>query len=223
MIVPFLLFIASFLGCAAAVLLPGANDLVMLAGPMAVASLWLLLWAWAGLRPSSPFKDVTSSIPDQPRGPKRPRPKLFSRSKPKWVVVDGSNVMHWKDGTPQIAPIKEVIAKLTSAGYSPGVVFDANAGYKLQGRYKHDFAFGQMLGLPEDRVMVVPKGTSADPMILAAARDLDARIVSNDRFRDWTDRHPEVTKAGHVITGGYRDGQVWLDLGEGAVPKPIHR
>jgi hypothetical protein len=59
---------------------------------------------------------------------------------------------------------------------------------------------------------VVNKGNPADPTILAAARDLKARIVSNDRYRDWTESHPEVAKPGHVIRGGYRDGNLWLDL-----------
>ena len=120
--------------------------------------------------------------------------------------------MHWKDNVPQIDSVRAVVDKLTAAGYAPGVVFDANAGYKLMGKYKHDRALGKLLGLPQDRVMVVAKGTPADPVILASARDLGARIVSNDRFRDWAETHPEVGVPGHVIAGGYRDGQVWLDM-----------
>ena len=120
--------------------------------------------------------------------------------------------MHWKDNVPQIESVRAVLAQLTAAGYAPGVVFDANAGYKLMGSYKHDHAFGKLLGLPQDRVIVVAKGTPADPVILASARELGARIVSNDRFRDWADTHPEVSVPGHVIAGGYRDGQVWLDM-----------
>jgi hypothetical protein len=98
------------------------------------------------------------------------------------------------------------------------VVFDANAGHKLTGRYKHDHALGKLLGLPEARVMVVDKGTPADPTILAAARDLGARVVTNDRYRDWAETHPEVASAGHLIRGGYRDGHLWLDMVE-AQPK----
>ncbi len=143
-----------------------------------------------------------------------PRRGVFARkqSSPKYVVVDGSNVMHWKDNMPQIDSVRAVVDKLTAAGFAPGVVFDANAGYKLMGKYKHDHALGKLLGLPGDRVMVVAKGTPADPVILASARDLGARVVSNDRFRDWAETHPEVRVPGHVIAGGYRDGQVWLDM-----------
>ena len=120
--------------------------------------------------------------------------------------------MHWADNTPKIATLRAVIDRLSALGFTPGVVFDANAGYKIGGDYKHDDALGRLLGLPADRVMVAPKGTPADPLLLAAARDLGARIVSNDRFRDWTDQHPEVNEPGRLIRGGFRDGKVWLDL-----------
>ena len=111
---------------------------------------------------------------------------------------------------PQIETVREVLDHLSALGFSPGIVFDANAGHKLAGRYLHHAAFAELLGLAEDRVMVVNKGTPADATILAAARDLDARIVSNDRFRDWLDQHPEVDRPGALIRGGFVDGTLWL-------------
>lgn len=182
-IVPVLLLLVSLAGVALALSFPGLSDLLLLAGPAALASLLLVL-----------------------------RGLLRRRRVRRWIVVDGSNVMHWKDGTPQIATVREVIGQLSSRGYTPGVVFDANAGYKLAGRYQHDGTLGRLLGLPEDRVMVVPRGEPADPTLLAAARDLDARVVSRDRFRDWEEMFPEVRQRGHLIRGGYRDGSLWLDL-----------
>lgn len=133
------------------------------------------------------------------------------RRKPRWVIVDGSNVMYWDGGTPNIAPVKAVLAELTRRGMTPGVVFDANAGYLLTGRYRHDYALGKMLGLPAERVMVVPKGTVADTYILAAARDLGAKVVTNDRYRDWSEAHPEVLEPGFLIRGGVREGAVWVE------------
>jgi hypothetical protein len=47
---------------------------------------------------------------------------------------------------------------------------------------------------------------------LAAAADLGARVVTNDRYRDWVEQHPEVTEPGHLIRGGYKAGKLWLDL-----------
>ena len=169
--------------------MPALSDLILLAAPCAIASVFLLLRAW--------FR----------RG-KTDRPL----AKSKYIVLVGSNIMHWKDGTPQVETVREVVQYLKVQGFSPGVVFDANAGHILFGKYHHHGAMGKQIGLPEDRVMVVQKGTPADPTILAAARVLGARIVTNDRYMDWSDTHPEVQETGRLIRGGYREGKLWLDL-----------
>lgn len=183
MIAPFVLLIFSAIGFAVSTL-PGLADVVLVAVPCIVASLYLLLRAWL-------------SRTKQPSG--------------KAIVVDGSNVMHWKDGKPQIDTLREVVQYLQRQGFSPGVVFDANAGHILTGKYRHHAAMGSLLGLPEDRIMVVDKGTPADPIILAAAHDAGAQIVTNDRYRDWADTHPVAREPGRLVRGGYRDGQLWLD------------
>ena len=189
MIVPLVLTLMSLAGITAALALPQLSDLILLAAPCAAASAILLLRGY--------FQRVT-----------------FGKKSvtPKYIVLDGSNIMHWKDGTPQIDAVREVVQHLKGQGYSPGVVFDANAGHILVGKYLHHGAMGRLLGLPEDKVMVVHKGTPADATILAAAKDLGARIVTNDRYRDWSDAHPEVRTPGHLIRGGYRAGRLWLDL-----------
>ena len=205
MIVPLILLVLSLGGVAAAVLVPGWSDLILLAGPAALASLWLL--ARAAMAPAPP-RDL-SYLDDEPTGA---RGKRHRNAPPKWVIVDGSNVMHWQDDTPRIEPLHDVLAHLSRAGMTAGVVFDANAGYLVAGKYQHDQAFGRLLGLPEDRIMVVPKGTPADPTILTIARDLGARVVTNDRYRDWAADFPEIRRPGFLIRGGYRDGRLWLDL-----------
>ena len=90
------------------------------------------------------------------------------------VLVDGSNVMYWRDNTPRLDTLREVVARLEASGYAPSIVFDANAGYLLGGKYQHDPAMARHLDLPEGRVMVVPKGTIADQFLLRAARDCNA-------------------------------------------------
>ncbi len=195
MIAPFILLVGWLIAAFAAFSVPGMSDFILIAAPAALASLYLFLRSVAR-------RDAAPSGPQDPKDP------------PKFIVVDGSNVMHWKDETPQLATLIEVLTYLQHQGYSPGVVFDANAGYKISGRYQHDRALGKLLGLEEDRVMVVPKGTPADPLVLAAARDLSARIVTNDRYRDWATDHPEVNTPGHLIRGGYREGKLWLDMGQ---------
>ncbi len=197
---PFILLLMSLLGMAAAWSVP---DLALLAGLSALASLVLLLLAW---------RRKPEARPDAAQ----PSKGLFRKRRPKqaekWIVVDGSNVMYWNDNTPKLETVLAVVQQLVALGYAPGVMFDANAGHLLDGRYMHDGAMGKELGLPKERVMVVPKGVPADPYILTAARDLGARIVTNDRYRDWWGDHPEAAEPGHLIKGGYRDGALWLDM-----------
>ncbi|TVS02840.1 MAG: hypothetical protein EA407_08360 [Rhodobacteraceae bacterium] len=128
------------------------------------------------------------------------------------VLLDGSNIMHWRGGAPRLETVRDVVEHLAAQGYRPGVVFDANAGYKLEGRYLHHPKLARALGLPGARVMVVNKGEVADALILRAARDYGARVVSNDRFRDWAGEFPEVECPGFVIGGRYRRGRLELDL-----------
>ena len=139
--------------------------------------------------------------------PARKANKAVQRS----IVVDGSNVMHWKGETAQLTTLQEVVRSLADQGYQPGVVFDANAGYKLSGRYMDDNPLAFALGLSTDRVLVVPRGEPADPVILTAARELGATVLSNDRFRDWAEQFPEVAQPGHLRRGGYRNGVLWME------------
>lgn len=184
MTVPFGLLLLSLAGLLAALILPGASDWLLLAGPSAVAS--LILWL------QSLRRGMSDALP--------------------WVLLDGSNVMHWRDNIPQIETLREVVVALERAGFTPGVVCDANVGYKLVGRYLNEGDLAAVLGLPVTQVRIVDKGEAADPVILQAARDHGVRIVSNDRFRDWTEAFPDITRPRTLIRGGYRDGQLWLDL-----------
>lgn len=157
----------------------------------------------------------------RPRG-QRPATPPVPRAKDKRpvVLIDGSNVMHWLDNTPQLAPVREVVRDLSSRGMKPGVVFDANAGYKLMGKFLGEQELAKLLSLPKDQILVVPKGTQADPYLLETARDLQARIVTNDRYRDWAERYPDVAKPENLVQGEMRDGRVWLKGMDKSTPSP---
>lgn len=137
--------------------------------------------------------------------------RWLRKPRPVWVVVDGSNVMHWGDGQPSLDRVRALLGLLAARGWRAAVIFDANAGYKIGDRYLGDRALARALALPSGRVLVVPKGTQADIFILRAARDMGARVVTNDRYRDWVDDHPEVQGPGYLIKGGMRNGEVWID------------
>ncbi len=180
----FAIFSLSSCGVIAAALKSGLSDWLLLAVPCAIASALLLFKSWwQGAKVAS-----------------------------NWVVIDGSNVLHWNDGIPKIETVREVVSALAKAGLTPGVVFDANAGYKISGRYMHDAALGSLLGLSKDRVMVAPKGVPADPVILQLARDYGAMVVTNDRFRDWADDYADVLKSKEPVRGGYKNGELWLSI-----------
>ena len=123
------------------------------------------------------------------------------------IIVDGSNVMHW-GGEPSARVLRRVIDHLRSAGLSPYVIFDANVGYKLQDRYLDDAPMAKLLGLPVGQVLVVEKGQIADEIILQFARDSGHRIVSNDRFRDWSVQYKFVKKKGRMVRGTFSQGAV---------------
>lgn len=126
------------------------------------------------------------------------------------VVIDGSNVMYWGVAEPSITPILDVVRLTRDAGYRPGVIFDANAGYLLKDRYLGDKAIAALLGMKAEEVFVVPKGTQADMYILEFADEHSARVISRDRFRDWADKYPLVRETGRLVTGKLRNGCIDL-------------
>ena len=199
-----ILILVSLLGVGAAVTVPGWSDLLMLAGPCLAASLWLW-WRGRAARPSE--------APPVRRGA-----SPFRRGKPRQagpvgphVILDGSNILYWQDNTPSMEPVVQAVRLMLGKGFAVGVMFDANAGYKIGERYLDDHHMARRLGLPEDRVLVVPKGVAADEYILKAARGLGARVVTNDRYRDWAEVFPEVARPGFLIRGGVQGGKLWLN------------
>ena len=130
-----------------------------------------------------------------------------------WIVVDGSNVLHWREGPPDISTVAMVAAELRRMGYTPVVWFDANVGYKVGDRYLGPTPLARKLGVPARQVFVAPKGTPADPLLLEGAEALRAKVVTNDRFRDWTAQHPQIGEPGFLVPGRVRQGEIVVDTG----------
>jgi Zc3h12a-like Ribonuclease NYN domain len=103
------------------------------------------------------------------------------------VLVDGSNVAHSTEGEKaQLANIIAVREKMTEEGFEPVVVVDAALRHQIDDRAGYEQLVESGI------VRQAPAGTDADYFILTFARELDARIVSNDRFRDRIDAFADV-------------------------------
>ena len=103
------------------------------------------------------------------------------------VLVDGSNVAHSSEGEqPELANIVAVCDKLREEGYEPVVVVDAALRHQIDDRVGYERM------VDDGTIRQAPAGTDADYFILSFARELEASIVSNDRFRDRQEAFPDA-------------------------------
>jgi hypothetical protein len=104
------------------------------------------------------------------------------------ALVDASNVAHSTEGAEaRLANILAVRDKLRAQGVEPVVVADAALRHQIDDRAGYE-------RLVDDGIVrQAPAGTDADYFILSFARELDARIVSNDRFRDRAKDFPDAS------------------------------
>jgi hypothetical protein len=158
-----------------------AGPLFLLSSVTALAA--LMIWMRAAF---------AARLPKFRRRRRRRRPPRPVQER-RWVVIDGSNVMFWEDETPSL------------------VWFDANAGYKLADRYMNPRDLSRAIGLSAKQVRVAPKGSPADPLLLDDAAKLESGIVSNDRYRDWVSRFPEVIRPEMMVRGRVEGGAALLD------------
>lgn len=116
------------------------------------------------------------------RPPRVPRQERSGKA-----LVDGSNVAHSSEGEKaRLRNIELVVAKLEEEGLEPIVVADAALRHQIDETQKYE----QLIDGGEIRQ--APAGTDADWFILSFARELDAYIVSNDRFRDRQEAFPDA-------------------------------
>jgi Zc3h12a-like ribonuclease protein len=103
------------------------------------------------------------------------------------VLVDGSNVAHSTEGAkPLIANLIAVRDKLLEEGLEPIIMADAALRHQIDDGPQYERMIDSGL------VRQAPAGTDADYFILSFARELNAAIVSNDRFRDRLAQFPEA-------------------------------
>ena len=108
-------------------------------------------------------------------------------AEPQIALVDGSNVAHSSEGDKaRLENIRLVCRKLQEEGFEPIVVADAALRHQIDDRDEFERL------VDEGKIRQAPAGTDADYFILAFARELEASIVSNDRFRDRLEAFPEA-------------------------------
>lgn len=106
----------------------------------------------------------------------------------KVAIIDGSNVAHSTEANgPRLENIMLVWNELVAEEYDPVIVVDAALRHQIDDRSAYEAM------VDDGRIKQAPAGTDADYFILSFAREFDARIVSNDRFRDRESSFPDLS------------------------------
>ena len=138
-----------------------------------------------------PSNDRADEADRQQRATDRARGEAIkiNRAPPTRAIVDGSNVAHSTEGErPRLRNIILVRDKLREEGMEAILVVDAAL------RHRIDDPAGLERLVDAGEINQAPAGTDADYFILSFARELDAAIVSNDRFKDRIASFPEAAE-----------------------------
>lgn len=94
------------------------------------------------------------------------------------AIVDASNVAHAGEMGARLSTLLAVRDELRDEGFDPILVADAALRHQIDDKDGYE----QLIDSGE--LQQAPAGTDADYFILKFAQELDAMVVSNDRFRD---------------------------------------
>lgn len=119
----------------------------------------------------------------------RPQRVQDSRKRRRVVVVDGNNVAYhlFPQGKPNTQNLILAYRSLTSTGFKPVFVVSTALSHKID----KPTALNEFMLSAE--VVEAPRGTDDDLRIIQLAKELNAPIISNDRFLNWIDRYPWIT------------------------------
>ena len=109
----------------------------------------------------------------------------------KTVVIDGANVAYEErsaGGKPKLSNLLKVRREMEERGQEAVIIVDASLKYDIDDQT-------QMAALIESQhIRQVPAGTDADYFIIQFAHELDALIVTNDRYKDYAEQYPWITE-----------------------------
>ena len=105
------------------------------------------------------------------------------------VIIDGANVAYEErsaGGKPKLSNLLKVRSELEERGFEAVILVDASLKYDIDDQ-------SQLENLVRSQqVRQVPAGTDADYFIIQLAEQFDARVVTNDRYRDYVERYPWI-------------------------------
>ena len=115
--------------------------------------------------------------------------KVSKISQKRALVVDGNNIAYSlsPNGRPKAQNLSLAYHSLTGAGFKPVFVISAALVHKID---NPEALSAFMLSASVDEA---PRGMNDDIRIIQLSKNLEADIVSNDRFLDWIDQYPWVT------------------------------
>ena len=133
---------------------------------------------------------------------RRPRSVRANRAR---VLIDAANVARATEGgRARLENIFLVERKLRAEGFDPLIVADASLRHQIDDRQ----AYAKMID--DGVVHQAPAGTDADYFILSFAREMGARILTNDRFRDRAEQFSAERE--RIIRFMIVNGEVVLEL-----------
>ena len=124
--------------------------------------------------------------------------------RPGMYLLDGSNILHWdKSGRGcSLKPVLAIAEELKRRGDAYQVYFDASARHLLKSDAAEAEQYEKLLAADPEHFQQVPAGTRADDfLLLIASQDDSAKIMTQDRFRDYADRYPQVIHSDRLLPG----------------------
>ena len=107
------------------------------------------------------------------------------------VVIDGANVAYEEKsggGKPKLSNLLKVRRELEERGFETVIVVDASLKYDIDDQEQLENL------IRSQQVRQVPAGTDADYFIIQFADQLDAQIVTNDRYKDYAGQYPWIAE-----------------------------
>ena len=107
----------------------------------------------------------------------------------KTVVIDGANVAYEErsaGGKPKLSNLLKVRREMEEHGLEAVIIVDASLKYDIDDQEQLEKL------IKSQQVRQVPAGTDADYFIIQFAEQFNARVVTNDRYKDYADQYPWV-------------------------------